>query len=802
MNPARRRWLLASLAATLPVLAALSFAGCELFAPVAPGYACRVLRNGAVPWLGSPGSGCPLQSYDRVLAVESAGSVRQGDAAAELRRIASTTPAAVRVLVSRGDDVTWLPLAIRAGDRTRRAGRFAAAALLSAALLGTALAIGWGSTTSAATPLLMLNASVSLALITALCGGTSEALEVSGAIGSGSVPQALVHLALAFPRERESVRRHPALLHAVHALGALLCGISVLNLERSAAVWMLADRALAMLAMLAWALLVVVCSVAVRESASALERARAKVLLWGTLAVVALPLAVAGGGRERSLGLFSIAAGLLPLPVGYAIARYRLFDLGLAVRRGIAYLLYAGIASVCVGAGFAAAARLLGAPLPLGDPVSLLALACVCFLAGEPLRARLRQRIDGWISPSSLRMRVGLDLHARAIAQLLDPDECARRLCQTLQDGLEAESVGVYLAAGRSWRLVDAHGSSAPLATATAEVAAQQLGDADLLHLADEERHRSPACAGLRDLGLEVVAQLRSGPETLGVVLLGRSRTRLPYSSAHLAFLRSALVLTAVAAHRAGLARKLLVAERFATLGRVGTGLVHDLGKPLGVVERLAGRLVERTLEPERVQHDARTIARLAGEMRSALRAFLGAAEPGAGAECETAIDALIDRAIRMVARGRARARVAVRLAPGLPRLRAGGDELVRVLANLVDNALQASAAADVVSVLAIEESGQLRIEVSDRGCGMDAAIAAKAFEPFFTTRRASGGSGLGLAVCRDLVGALGGSIELASAPGAGTRVRVTLPLAPRGEALAIDLQAPVPASEKKSRRA
>jgi signal transduction histidine kinase len=266
------------------------------------------------------------------------------------------------------------------------------------------------------------------------------------------------------------------------------------------------------------------------------------------------------------------------------------------------------------------------------------------------------------------------------------------------------------------------------------------------------------------------------------VVLLGGSRSRLPYTSAQLAFLGSALALTAVAVHRAGLARQLLVAERFATIGRVGAGLVHDLGKPLGVVERLAMRLQERAQEPALVQSGARTIAALAGEMRACLRGVLGAAEPGAGCEGESAIDALVDRAIRMVARGHATARVAVRLAPGLPRLRAGGDELVRVLANLVDNALRASSPEDVVSVIGVEESEGLCIEVSDRGCGMEAAILSRAFEPFFTTRGASGGSGLGLAICRDLVGGLGGSIDLDSAPGAGTRVRVRLPLSPRGE--------------------
>jgi signal transduction histidine kinase len=782
VRPARARGWLASLAATLPVLLALALAGAALPGPAAPGVACRVLPNAAVPWLGLREAGCPLRAYDRVLAVDSETGVRHGDAAAELRRIALDGAAGVRVLVSRGGRVAWFALARRADEPAQRAGRFAAAALLSTALLGTALAIRWGSTTSAATPVLMLATSASLASVAALCRDPAEALPLLGALGSGLLPQALAHLALCFPRERESVRRHPALLRALHAFGALLCGLCALNLERSAAVWMLADRALALLALLAWALLALVCIVAVRESGSTLERARARALLWGTLAVAALPLVVASASDERSLGLFSLAAGLLPLPIGYAIARYRLFDLGLALRSAIAYLLYALIASGCVGAGVALGARLLGAPVPLGDPVSLLALACVCFLAGEPLRARLRRRITGWLSPGSARLRAGLASHASGIAELLDPDACARRLCATLRDGLAAESVSVFLAEGRGLRLVDAAGNCAALATATAEAAAQLLGDVELLQLADEESWASPACAALRAEGVEVAARLRSGSEPLGLVLLGGSRTRLPYTSAQLGFLRSALALTAVAAHRAGLARKLLEAERFATLGRVGSGLVHDLGKPLGVVERLAARLHERAQPSERVQRDAGTIAALAGEMRGALRAFLGAAEPGTGGASELAIDALVDRAIRLVARDGAGSRVAVRLAPGLPRLRSGSDLLVRVLANLVDNALHASAASDVVSVIVIEESGRLCFEVSDRGCGMDAAVAARAFEPFFTTRSERGGSGLGLAVCRDLVRGLGGTIELDSAPGAGTRVRVTLPLAARDE--------------------
>jgi len=133
---------------------------------------------------------------------------------------------------------------------------------------------------------------------------------------------------------------------------------------------------------------------------------------------------------------------------------------------------------------------------------------------------RLRRAIDGWLSPHTARMRSVLDAHASGIAQPLDPDACARRLCRTLRDGLEAESVSVFLAAGRSWRLVDAHGGRAPLSAATAESAARLLGTAALVHLADEERHLSLACVSLRALGVEVVARLASGADALGVVLV------------------------------------------------------------------------------------------------------------------------------------------------------------------------------------------------------------------------------------------------------------------------------------------
>jgi CheY-like chemotaxis protein len=78
------------------------------------------------------------------------------------------------------------------------------------------------------------------------------------------------------------------------------------------------------------------------------------------------------------------------------------------------------------------------------------------------------------------------------------------------------------------------------------------------------------------------------------------------------------------------------------------------------------------------------------------------------------------------------------------------------------------------------DEAAWLGLEVSDSGCGVDGAALARIFDPFFTTKGA--GRGLGLAVAHGIVRAHRGSLSVESSPGSGTRMRVLLPAAARGE--------------------
>lgn len=83
-----------------------------------------------------------------------------------------------------------------------------------------------------------------------------------------------------------------------------------------------------------------------------------------------------------------------------------------------------------------------------------------------------------------------------------------------------------------------------------------------------------------------------------------------------------------------------------------------------------------------------------------------------------------------------------------------------------------------VIRLFTLAKDGELTIGIEDDGCGMSEAVKAKLFQPFFTTKGADKGTGLGLGICRGIVTEHGGRIEVDSTDGVGTTFRVILPLA------------------------
>jgi PAS domain S-box-containing protein len=105
--------------------------------------------------------------------------------------------------------------------------------------------------------------------------------------------------------------------------------------------------------------------------------------------------------------------------------------------------------------------------------------------------------------------------------------------------------------------------------------------------------------------------------------------------------------------------------------------------------------------------------------------------------------------------------------------------DLIQILCNLIQNALDASSRHSTVVLTVTQQQGALTICVVDQGAGIPPDVSSHIFEPFFTTKQgtAKGGMGLGLAVSRSLVEAMGGTLRFSSKPGAGSSFMIIFPL-------------------------
>jgi len=119
------------------------------------------------------------------------------------------------------------------------------------------------------------------------------------------------------------------------------------------------------------------------------------------------------------------------------------------------------------------------------------------------------------------------------------------------------------------------------------------------------------------------------------------------------------------------------------------------------------------------------------------------------------------------------------RLPRAVPEALASFDaaQMEQVLLNLIKNAHEAGGPAGAVELEVMRSGAQWRIEVRDRGPGMSEAVLAQALLPFYSTKRS--GSGLGLALAREIVEAHGGRVALVNREGGGLSVRLTLPASP-----------------------
>ncbi len=218
--------------------------------------------------------------------------------------------------------------------------------------------------------------------------------------------------------------------------------------------------------------------------------------------------------------------------------------------------------------------------------------------------------------------------------------------------------------------------------------------------------------------------------------------------------------------------------SRLAAMGEMAAMLAHEVRNPLGAMELFTGLLLQDLREQPDAQHLAQQVASGIVDLNHLVTNLLEFTRTQMPRTAVVDCCALAEDALRYTADLRSANRVEVvrRHAAATVAAVADADLLRPVLLNLIRNAVQAMPEGGTLTVTIQSSGASAVVAIADTGVGIPPNACEDIFRPFYTTR--TRGTGLGLAVARGLVTAMGGSLSVESEVGRGTTFTVELPAA------------------------
>jgi len=231
---------------------------------------------------------------------------------------------------------------------------------------------------------------------------------------------------------------------------------------------------------------------------------------------------------------------------------------------------------------------------------------------------------------------------------------------------------------------------------------------------------------------------------------------------------------------RAELEQRLVQADKLSSIGLLAAGVAHEVNTPLAVISTYAQMLAKQVADDTQKSVILDKIAKQTFRASEIVNSLLNFSRTSSTSFGEVQLNRVIQETLSLLEHQLQKTGIQVHasLDAGLGPVHGNAGKLQQVFLNLILNARDAMRSGGALEVRTWEDGAHARVEVADSGTGISPEHLPRIYDPFFTTKPARQGTGLGLAVTYGIIKEHGGSIEVANRLGGGARFRIELPLA------------------------
>ncbi len=503
------------------------------------------------------------------------------------------------------------------------------------------------------------------------------------------------------------------------------------------------------------------------------------------------------------------AIPLYALATAYAIVRYRLMDINVAITRTVVFaVVYALVLGLPLAGALAWQTQLEQA---LGAKwwVWLWVVCAFLATAAHYLNLYLQSKAEGRLLWEQRRYQATLLQASHGMTQVRDLKRLLNMIVHVITKAVGVSHAAVYLEDPKegayvlsAYRYKQQAGSLERLSKDDPLLIRWLREEQEPLVL-DELKAKFSETASSNGHGEEqadILTQLTSlnasvvvpsfmQDQLIGFLVLGEKRDGRIFTTEDLDVFSTLANQAALAIENARFFDELkaneafmIQSEKMASLGQLASGMAHEIHNPLAIISGEAQLYLERAKGGDgEIDKLLRSIIEECFRAADITRRILRFAKPGA-AEAAVAVDlrAVVEESLQLVSYQVRLERIERRIdiPPDLPRVKGNQNQLQEVVLNLILNACQAMGErGGKIAVSAKPVDGEVELTVSDNGPGISRAKLSRIFDPFYTTK--SGGTGLGLFVSHRIIRAHNGTIAAQSAEGHGTTFTIRLPVIP-----------------------